>query len=63
MLRQKTELRHRESSRQPSRPTNLTTSQNHGSLDVGEFVDKVHNLIELLYPLRVAGNAVLYVFR
>ena len=55
----------RESSRQPSRPANLTASQNHGSpsLDVGEFVDKVHNLIELLYPLRVAGNAVLYVFR
>ena len=56
----------RESGRQSSsRHANSSTAQNHGSasLDVGEFVDRVHNLIELLYPLRVAGNAVLYVFR
>ena len=40
---------------------------NHGSktinVDLGKFVERHHDLWELLYPLRLAGLAVLYVFR
>ena len=41
--------------------------KNHGpvptTFDLAKFVDRYHNLLELLYPLSLAGNACLYVFR
>lgn len=48
-----------------SAATHTNSVQNHGSqsVDVGKFVFRFHNLVELLYPLRLAGNAFLYVFR
>lgn len=33
------------------------------TFDLAKFVDRYHNLLELLYPLSLAGNACLYIFR
>ena len=49
--------------KQSARPTNSVPNHGPRSIDLGDFVDRYHNLLELLFPLRLAGNAVLYVFR
>ena len=49
--------------RNSTRNKNSVPTRGPQSFDLGEYVDKYNNLVELLFPLKLTGKAFLYVFR